>query len=79
MLDKIKTTKELALYLGVSDEKLKNIDPEKSLASFYIQKPGSTEKRLIEYPKGELSRILDRLCDGLQWLYPQDKTKYRPA
>lgn len=69
MLDKIKTTKELSLYLGVSEQKLKNINPETSFASFQILKPGSKEKRLIEYPKGELFRILDRLCDGLQWLY----------
>lgn len=69
MLEKIKTTKDLSLYLGISEEKLKNINPETSYASFYIQKNGSKEKRLIEYPKGELFRILDRLCDGLQWLY----------
>ncbi|PKO95716.1 MAG: hypothetical protein CVU12_08625 [Bacteroidetes bacterium HGW-Bacteroidetes-7] len=69
MLGKIKTTKELALYLGTSYEKLNKIDPEKSFASFYINKHGSTEKRLIEYPRGELFRILDRLSDGLQWLY----------
>lgn len=69
MLDKIKTTKELALYLGISYEKLRRIDPEKSYASFYVQKPGTKEKRIIEYPKGDLFRILDRLSDGLQWIY----------
>ena len=69
MLDKIKTTKELALFLGIGTKKLLQLNPEKSYASFYMNKPGKTEKRLIEYPKGELARVLDRLCDALQWLY----------
>jgi len=69
MLDKIKTTKELASYLGLTLKQLREIDPDGSYASFYVKKPGSSEKRLIEYPKGDLARVLDRLCDGLQWLY----------
>jgi RNA-directed DNA polymerase len=69
MLDKIKTTRELAFFLGFSLKKLKQLDPEQSFASFYIKKPGTDEMRLIEYPKGDLQRVLDRLCDGLQWLY----------
>ncbi len=69
MLNKIKTIYELALYLGQNEEHLRQLDPEKLYATFYIQKPDSDEKRLIEYPKGELDRVLDRLCDGLQWLY----------
>lgn len=69
MLDKIKTIFELASFLGQSVDTLKNLDPEKSFASFYIPKPGTDEKRLIEYPKGELAHVLDRLCDALQWLY----------
>ena len=69
MLNKIKTITELALFLGQSADVLQKLDPENSYATFYIPKPGSNEKRLIEYPKGELARTLDRLCDGLQWLY----------
>lgn len=60
---------ELASFLGQRVDTLKKIDPANSFATFYIPKPGSNEKRLIEYPKGELARILDRLCDALQWLY----------
>lgn len=69
MLGRIKTVTDLALYTGADIEKLVKIDPENSYASFYIDKPGKNEKRLIEYPKGELAHILDRLCDGFQWLY----------
>lgn len=69
MLDKIKTLSELALFLGISEKKLQQLDPENSYCSFYVNKPGKTEKRLIEYPKGELATVLDKLCDALQWLY----------
>ncbi len=69
MLNRIKTITDLALYSGFDVKKIMKIDPENSYASFYIDKPGKTEKRLIEYPKGDLARILDRLCDGFQWLY----------
>lgn len=69
MLDKIKTINELALFLGIGAKKLRNLDPENSYVSFYRDKPGKTEKRLIEYPKGELAKVSDRLCDALQWLY----------
>jgi RNA-directed DNA polymerase len=69
MLNKIKTINELALFLGQDADILQKLDPEKSYATFYMRKPGSDKKRLIEYPKGDLAYVLDRLCDGLQWLY----------
>lgn len=69
MLDKIKNPKELAYFVGVPPENLFKLNPAISYRSFYINKPGSSEKRLIEYPTGELERVLTRLCDGLQWLY----------
>lgn len=69
MLNKIKTLTELAFFLGVSKKKLISLDPETSYASFYMNKPGKAEKRLIEYPKGELATMLERLSDALQWLY----------
>lgn len=69
MLAKIRTISELSHFLGMGIEGFIKLDPERSYASFYRNKPGKSEKRLIEYPTGELSAVLDRLCDAFQWLY----------
>jgi len=75
MLETIKTIRELAFFLIADETVLRNLDPETSYRVFTIPKPGSTEKRLIETPVGLLRNALDRLADGLQWLYQQRKTE----
>lgn len=74
MLDKIKTPDELACYVSLPVSKLIELNPDLYYKTFYINKPGTDEKRLIEYPTGDLERVLSRLCDGLQWLYLQHIT-----
>ncbi len=75
MLSKIKNLKELACYLGVTQKQLTQIQPETQFITFQIPKPGKTEKRTIEAPTGNLKFLLDRLSDGLQWLYSDHRTK----
>jgi len=74
MLETIKTIKELALFVLADEKTLRNLEPDNNYKVFKIPKPGSTEKRLIETPTGMLRNVLDRLGDGLQWLYQQHKT-----
>lgn len=74
MLSKIKTLKELSLYLGIELKQLKLLDPNQHYMVFQIPKPGSNEKRIIEAPKGVLKHLLDKLADGLQWHYSDNRT-----
>lgn len=74
MISKIKTLKELALYLGIGLKQLKLLDPSQHYMVFQIPKPGSNEKRIIEAPTGVLKHTLDRLADGLQWHYSENRT-----
>jgi RNA-directed DNA polymerase len=75
MLAKIKNLKELAMYLGVTQKQLAQINVDSQFITFQIPKPGKTEKRTIEAPTGNLKYLLDRLSDGLQWLYSEHRTK----
>ena len=74
MLSKIKTLDELAMYLGVSQKQLAQIKPGSQFITFQIPKPGTSEKRTIEAPTGNLKFLLDKLSDGLQWLYSEHRT-----
>lgn len=74
MIDKVKTTGDLAHFLSVSADSLAAINPDEHYLTFSIAKPGKTERRTIETPKGPLKPILARLCDSLQWLYSSNKT-----
>lgn len=75
MLSRIKTLKELAWYLGITKKQLAQINPETHFITFQIPKPGKNEKRTIESPTGNFKYLLDRLSDGLQWLYSEHRTK----
>lgn len=74
MLSKIKNLKGLAMYLGLAPTQLNQIDVNSQFITFQIPKPGKTEKRTIEAPTGNLKYLLDRLSDGLQWLYSKHRT-----
>lgn len=74
MIEKLKTITELAGFLSVDERTLTEIDPDTNYKTFQIPKPGKTEKRTIETPTGQLRYLLDRISDGLQWLYLDHKT-----
>ncbi|MCX6266916.1 MAG: hypothetical protein NTW16_06095 [Bacteroidetes bacterium] len=74
MIEKVKTISDLALFLSVSVNTLQAINPAEHYLTFQIPKPGKSEKRTIETPKGPLKPMLSRICDSLQWLYSQHKT-----
>ncbi|MCL3780863.1 RNA-directed DNA polymerase [Prolixibacteraceae bacterium JC049] len=74
MLQKVVSVKDLAWYLNVSTRQLKELKVNEHYITFEVSKPGSTEKRLIEAPTGWLKFALDRLSDGLQWLYSDHRT-----
>ncbi len=74
MIDKLKTIADLASFLSVEVHTLKTLNPDSNFRTFEIPKPGSTEKRTIETPTGQLRIILDRISDSLQWLYNDYKT-----
>jgi RNA-directed DNA polymerase len=74
MLSSIKTLADLATYLGLPVSQLKKIDPASGYITFQIPKPGSNEMRTIEAPQGILKAVLERLADGLQWLYSDHRT-----
>lgn len=74
MLNLIKTPANLATYLGLPLGQLKKLDPNTSYFTFQRPKPGKNEMRTIEAPKGVLKAVLDRLNDGLQWLYSDHRT-----
>lgn len=74
MLRKIETIKDLAWYLNVSKKQLKNVKPDEHYSVFEIKKPGTNKTRLIEAPTGWLKFALDRLSDGLQWIYSDYRT-----
>lgn len=63
------------MYLGVTQKHLTQINVDSQFITFQIPKPGKTEKRTIEAPTGNLKFLLDKLSDGLQWLYSDHRTK----
>jgi hypothetical protein len=73
-LDRVKTIGDLASYVYVKKSELLSLDTQKLYHTFQTKKPGSSEKRTIESPFGKLKEALDRLSDGLQWLYYDHKT-----
>ncbi len=74
MLDRIKTIKDLSWYLGITTKQLKKLSPEAHYVTFKIPKPEANEKRTIEAPTGLLKYALDRISDGLQWIYSGHRT-----
>jgi RNA-directed DNA polymerase len=74
MLAQLKTTKQLAIFLGIGHNELLKLKPEDHYYCFEIPKPGKTEKRIIEAPKGILKYLLERLSDNLQWVYSDHRT-----
>ena len=74
MLAQLKSVHQLASFLGMGIDELQKLDPEKHYVVFQIPKPGKTEKRTIEAPTGLLRNTLDRIADGLQWIYSDHRT-----
>jgi RNA-directed DNA polymerase len=74
MLDQLKTITQLASFLGIDPMELRQIKPQEHFITFQIPKPGKDEKRTIEAPTGIMRNLLDRLSDGLQWLYSDHRT-----
>ncbi len=74
MLDKVVTIKDLSWYLGIAPIQLKILQPETHYITFTIPKPGTSKRRTIEAPTGILKIILDKLSDGLQWIYSDHRT-----
>ena len=74
MIEKVKTIRDLALFLSVTVANLRLLKPEEHYRTFQIPKPGKAEKRTIETPIGPLKTMLSRLSDSLQWLYCGNRT-----
>ncbi len=74
MIEKVKTHRDLALFLSVSIGDLRKLNPAEHYRTFQRPKPDTTEKRTIETPTGPLKPILSRISDSLQWLYCANKT-----
>ena len=74
MLDKVVTINDLSWYLGTPSEQLITLQPESYYITFTIPKPGTPERRTIEAPTGILKHILEKLSDGLQWIYSDHRT-----
>ncbi len=74
MLSKIKTVEKLSWFLGVNQKQLLQLEPENHYVVFEVPKLGTNEKRKIEAPTGILKYLLDRLSDGLQWIYSEHRT-----
>lgn len=74
MLSKVVSVKDLAWYLNTSTKQLKEFQTVDHYVTFEIPKPGKSEMRTIEAPTGLLKFALDRLSDGLQWLYSDHRT-----
>ncbi len=74
MLSHLKTIEQLAIFLGIGENELRNLHPEEHYVCFEIPKPGKDEMRIIEAPKGILKNLLERLADALQWHYSDHRT-----
>ena len=74
MFGKIEAVKELTLYLSSSESELGKMASKPRYNVFKRPKPGKNEYRLIEAPAGKLKTVLDRISDGLQWIYSQERT-----
>lgn len=74
MLAQLKTISQLASFLGIGVQELRQLKPQEHFVTFQIPKPGKEEKRTIEAPTGIMRNILDRLSDGLQWQYSDHRT-----
>jgi RNA-directed DNA polymerase len=74
MLAQLKTVSQLASFLGIGVRELRQLKPQDHFITFEIPKPGKDEKRTIEAPTGILRNLLDRLSDGLQWAYSDNRT-----
>jgi len=74
MLTQLKTTNQLASFLGIGIRELRQLKPQEHYITFQIPKPGKDEKRTIEAPTGIMRNLLDRMSDGLQWLYSDHRT-----
>jgi len=74
MLAQLKSINQLASFLGIGVRELKQLKPHEHYITFQIPKPGKDEKRTIEAPTGIMRNVLDRLSDGLQWLYSDHRT-----
>jgi RNA-directed DNA polymerase len=74
MLAQLKTVNHLASFLGIGVRELKQLKPQEHYVTFEVKKEGSDKKRTIEAPTGIMRNLLDRLSDGLQWLYSDHRT-----
>lgn len=74
MLNKIETKTELANFLSVPVSFFQKFDVQAYYHVFFIPKPHSEEKRMIEEPVGELRPVLDLVSNELEELYSADKT-----
>lgn len=74
MIENLKTIADLAGFLSTDAATLTGFVPDRFYHTFYVKKPGSKEKRLIETPTGILRTWLDRIANDLQYLYQQHKT-----
>lgn len=74
MLAQLKTIIQLASFLGMGVRELRQLKPQEHYITFQIRKEGSEDKRTIEAPTGIMRNVLDRLSDGLQWLYSDHRT-----
>ena len=74
MLAQLKTVNQLASFLGMGIMELRQLKPHEHYVTFQVRKKDSDEKRTIEAPTGIMRTLLDRLSDGLQWLYSDHRT-----